>query len=267
MKKYLIIFLCAVILPISTVAQDKLCTMDGECFSVSVKEITDKIISYKKWENPNGPTYKMKRSFVARIEYKNGTIEYYAQKPPKKVEQAPVVEQPPVVQASPKESVEKTPVAQPQTQAVQEPVVQTVPPQPTPVKEERVVMHKGKLYFATGRQLNEYEQRIYFGRMFEEYERQQNKYVWGLSLTWAAAIVSTVGTITTICLPDNPGPSIACLSVGVISLSVGIPLLVIGDKKRKQIFQDRAAQGGYVAPTAELTFGSQHYGVGFAIKF
>lgn len=267
MKKYLIIFLCVITLPISMVAQDKICTMDGNRIAASVKEITDKTISYKKWENPDGPVYKVKRSFVARIEYRNGTIEYYSQKKPQKVEQT-TPEQAPVVQASPQEApIEQTqPVVRSQTQVVQEPVVQTAPTQQTPVKEEqRVVMHNGKLYFATGRQLNEYEQRIYLGNMYSKFEKQQFNCKLGLGLVCGGSAVMLLGTILWVA---NDASAWAVFSAaGLVCDIVAIPLIVIGDKKRKQIFQDRAAQGGYVAPTAQLTFGSQHYGVGFAIKF
>lgn len=263
MKRYLIVFLFAVALPVIAVAQDKIWTMDGEPIVASVKEITDKTISYKKWERPDGPVYRLKRSFVARIEYKDGTIEYYAQKPPKKVEQA-APEQTPVVQTPKEEPVaQTTPVTQPQTSQV--PAVQTAPTQQTPVNSERVIMHNGKLYFATGRQLNEYEQRIYLGNMYSKFEKQQFHYKLGLGLLCGGSAVMLLGTILWV---TNDAAGWATFSIaGIVCDIVAIPLIVIGDKKRKQIYQDRATQGGYVAPTAQLTFGSQHYGVGLAIKF
>lgn len=265
MRKFIGIFICLIGLSIDTMvlSQDKICTMDGNRITAHVMEISDKIISYKKWENPNGPTYKIKRSFVARIEYNNGNIDYYSQTPP--IQQEIRQTEPTEYVATQSQAQPVQPQTQPvqmQTQASQPPVA--LPQQPR--QEERVIMHRGKLYFASGRKLNAYEQNIYLGNMFKDYERQQNKYVWGEALVSAGSILVAIGAVAGL-VSDDPSAGIG-LSVGGLVLDVvAIPLLITSDKKRKEIYQRRAAQGGYVPPTAQLTFGSQHYGIGAALRF
>jgi len=41
-------------------------------FQAKVTEVTNELVKYKKWENPDGPIYHLSIASIARIRYKNG---------------------------------------------------------------------------------------------------------------------------------------------------------------------------------------------------
>lgn len=62
-------------------AQDKLIGFGNETKNVKVIQITDKEISYKAFENLNGPLYTVPKDQVVCIVYENGVVEVFQQKP------------------------------------------------------------------------------------------------------------------------------------------------------------------------------------------
>ncbi|HTF06315.1 MAG TPA: hypothetical protein VK826_19925 [Bacteroidia bacterium] len=58
-------------------AQDLIVKMDSTKISAKVLTVTNETISYKRWANPDGPTYVVSRNDVARIEYSDGTVEHF----------------------------------------------------------------------------------------------------------------------------------------------------------------------------------------------
>ena len=73
---------------VSSLAQDVIIKLDGTEIEVYVDEISDSIIQYRRYDNPTGPIYKLSTSSIARIEYENGVVEEYNNKP---VEEPPVL--------------------------------------------------------------------------------------------------------------------------------------------------------------------------------
>lgn len=54
-------------------AQDKIYKRNGDVIDGKVKEVTAKEIIYKKADNPDGPSYRISKSSIDKIEYKNGS--------------------------------------------------------------------------------------------------------------------------------------------------------------------------------------------------
>ena len=62
----------------ATYAQDKLFKKNGDMLEVKVTEITARTVSYKKADNTSGPTYTINKADVSKIEYENGSEDFFA---------------------------------------------------------------------------------------------------------------------------------------------------------------------------------------------
>lgn len=58
-------------------SQDTVYTLDGEVIEVKVIEIGRKEIKYKKFDNPNGPDYRMYIDDINRIVYESGSVDQF----------------------------------------------------------------------------------------------------------------------------------------------------------------------------------------------
>lgn len=56
-------------------AQDVITMKNGEEVKANVTEVTSSEIKYKRFDNPDGPTYTIRKSDAFMIKYKNGTKE------------------------------------------------------------------------------------------------------------------------------------------------------------------------------------------------
>ena len=63
-------------------AQDIISMKNGTREEANVLEIDETTVSYKKFNNPEGPTYTAKKESISEITYKNGTKENFENKPP-----------------------------------------------------------------------------------------------------------------------------------------------------------------------------------------
>lgn len=75
--KALLLSLSAVVVCAAASAQDRIIKMNGTSVEAKVIEIDSRVISYNKADNINGPVYKIAKSDVEKIEYKNGTEEVF----------------------------------------------------------------------------------------------------------------------------------------------------------------------------------------------
>ena len=66
------------LITVSATAQDKIYKKNGDVIEGKVKEVNAKNISYKRWDNPEGPDYVIGRNEVQRIKYQNGSEDYMA---------------------------------------------------------------------------------------------------------------------------------------------------------------------------------------------
>jgi len=76
MKKFIILLL-ALALCRSACSQDEITFRSGESLKAKIMEIGVEDITYKKSENPTGPTYTVKKNMVFMIKYENGTKDVF----------------------------------------------------------------------------------------------------------------------------------------------------------------------------------------------
>ena len=72
-------------------AQDIIIKKSGEEIKAKVKAVTDKEIEYSKFENPDGPSYKIPKADVLLIMYPNGTKDVFANDNPVNTNNTPTV--------------------------------------------------------------------------------------------------------------------------------------------------------------------------------
>jgi hypothetical protein len=93
MQRILLFFAVICIGSVSAFAQDIITLKNGEDIKAFVQDIEDANIKYKKFENPNGPNYLLKKSEVFMIKYANGTKDVFVDKS-NSVENKPIPPQP-----------------------------------------------------------------------------------------------------------------------------------------------------------------------------
>ncbi len=76
MKKF-ILFIAFLIAILSLNAQDIIIMRDASEVESKVLEIDETNVKYKKWDNPDGPTYTVQRDKILFIRYENGTKEVF----------------------------------------------------------------------------------------------------------------------------------------------------------------------------------------------
>lgn len=77
MGKVLLSLALAAAFAIPTFAQDIVILKNGTSIDAKVLEVDDNSIRYKKFDNPEGPTYTAKKDNISEIRYKNGTKETF----------------------------------------------------------------------------------------------------------------------------------------------------------------------------------------------
>ncbi len=61
-------------------AQDKIYKKDGSVIEGTVKQVGDKVVTYKRADNPEGPDYTIARNKLKQIEYASGTNDWFDSK-------------------------------------------------------------------------------------------------------------------------------------------------------------------------------------------
>lgn len=75
MHKLLPVLLSTLAVASTAHAQDKLRLRNGSIIEAKVTEIGSRELTYKRFNNPTGPTYRVNKSDVASVEYENGSTE------------------------------------------------------------------------------------------------------------------------------------------------------------------------------------------------
>ncbi len=73
----IILLLFAMLAALSVKAQDVIVMKDGDEVNAKVLSLNDSDVSYKKWENQEGPTYTTSKSKIFMIKYANGYKEVF----------------------------------------------------------------------------------------------------------------------------------------------------------------------------------------------
>ena len=76
-KKMLLLFAAFCISAASIFAQDIITLKNGEDIQSLVQEIGDVDVKYKKYENPDGPNYTLKKAEIFMIRYANGSRDVF----------------------------------------------------------------------------------------------------------------------------------------------------------------------------------------------
>ena len=79
MRRVFLIFVAVIGFGISIKAQDVITLKNGTDINAVVQEISDVEIKYKKFDNPNGPNYTLKKSEILMIRYANGSKDIFSE--------------------------------------------------------------------------------------------------------------------------------------------------------------------------------------------
>ena len=82
MSHRLLLLLLLLLGPAAGWAQDLLTRQNGEEIKVNVLEITPAYVSYRRFDNPDGPLITVRKADVFMIRYANGTKEVFGTTPP-----------------------------------------------------------------------------------------------------------------------------------------------------------------------------------------
>lgn len=92
MKLFKVLGAAALVWSVATAvsAQDVLFKRNGDELSVKVVKISVSEVEYKKWSNPDGPTYSIPKADVFIIKYQNGDKDVFDEEAPKPAEKSAV---------------------------------------------------------------------------------------------------------------------------------------------------------------------------------
>ena len=77
MKRTILLLLAALCGALTAAAQDLIVRTDASKIEAKVIEITPEAVRYKRFSNPDGPTYVLPVAQIHYIRYANGEKEYY----------------------------------------------------------------------------------------------------------------------------------------------------------------------------------------------
>ena len=110
MKRTILLSLAALCCALTAAAQDLIVKTDAAKIEAKVIEITPEAVRYKRFSNPDGPTYVLPVAQIHYIQYANGEKEYYT----KTIPATPLTPATPTVPATPTTpAVPEAPAVQP----------------------------------------------------------------------------------------------------------------------------------------------------------
>ena len=74
MKKSFVVIVLSVLFVATASAQDRIVKNDASEIEAKVITVSPDKVTYKKWSNPDGPTYEMMRSDIFFIRYQRGLV-------------------------------------------------------------------------------------------------------------------------------------------------------------------------------------------------
>ena len=98
LKQVFVFFIVFCIGATTTFAQDIITLKNGDEIKALVQEVGDVDIKYKKYENPNGPNYTLKKSEIFMIRYQNGSKDVFVTEESKPVETKDISNKPVVIE-------------------------------------------------------------------------------------------------------------------------------------------------------------------------
>ena len=217
MKKVLIILVALIGFGISAFAQDIITLKNGTDINALVQEIDDAVIKYKKFDNPTGPNYTLKKSEILIIRYANGSKDIFS-------ETEKYVEQP--------SEREKSSTAEQNNENVETVYLENNTPQKLKSFEEVMLMseNEARLY------LNTYARSDIYDTYYRGKRLSKNGGIL-ISIGVGCAVGGFVGLLMPATNGDNT-MSIVCFAVAAPFTIIGIPIFAVGKNKKKSSAND-----------------------------
>lgn len=230
--KRTILFLAAVIgFVIVAQAQDIITLRNGEDIQALVQEINDNDIKYKKFDNPNGPNYTLKKSEVFMIRYKNGSKDVFST-----------------------EST-STPSIAPSSKSEQIPSVNNLKTEWYRIGDKDIEM------------LNFFKSNNYM-KHYNDFKSACNKSNVGNGILGVGAMVILVGALTELSIGYS---AFVLYVGGGSMMIAAIPIIATANGAKRRIkddFEKNYLNNGYsLRPQPTLNFGFTSQGLGVVLKF
>jgi|GEM_PF-4597013 len=277
MKRFYALIVLTIVLsciPLVSKAQDIITRRDNTTIKAKIVAVEENLISYRRWDNQNGPLYKISKASVRKIKYQNGKEETFLGKKA----DTPASSPEPAAAPAPKTQEPAAPAASPA-----KPAPETKPAPPAPA-DGKLTYAKGQ-FSLDGEVLTPSQVRRLIGdeiyhQTYESAIKQRKtgkalNIIGGL-ITGAGAVAAGVGialakeTITETYYQDIDDPTniwdvtystesnvdvmlplqyagFIAMGVGVTFLSFGIPISVIGNKRLGWIASDYNNRSKYSA--------------------
>lgn len=88
MKKILLATILVMVFYFMAPAQDVITTKEGNKIQAKILEVTQTELKYKRFSNPNGPTFSINKSDVLTVHYENGEDETFSNIPQNNVQES-----------------------------------------------------------------------------------------------------------------------------------------------------------------------------------
>lgn len=108
MKKLIALLSAALFCSAAATAQDLIVKRDSSRVEAKVTEISPETVRYKRFSNPDGPTYVLPTAQIDRIRYANGEIERFVPAAPAQPETVPAARLVPATPATPATAIPAT---------------------------------------------------------------------------------------------------------------------------------------------------------------
>jgi len=249
-QQRIFLFFAFVCVSIATAfAQDIITLKNGDDIQAVVQKIGELDIEYKKFDNPNGPNYTLKKSEIFMIRYENGSKDVFTKQETTQKDPETVVKQ---QDATPTQSV-----------------VQQNP-------QSDIEQMKKEFYQF---QRNRKEMSMFFSKyddvFYKRYASASKQRNAGAVLCaigaglFAGGIVTMVMTTTGEEEEDIAAGGVIA-GVGIVFGAVGLPITLTGAHRQKSVVQDfeyKYFSGNGYSYQPSLNFGLTANGVGLALNF
>lgn len=244
MKKYFILF-CVLFsfAGLKSQAQDVIMTRDYSVVNALVSEIGDDYVTYRAFDNQNGPNIRISTKNVFKITFQNGSEQFF--------------------DASGK-MVETKAEAQSSLAAVSD--SRAYAPSRSALLERAgnnlIFQDNGSTWALTPEMVSPE-----FWNNYRSASVMQDAGEW----LWAIGAGAFLGYILGWGIAGAPASmessviAVSCASISLIA--VGVPLDIVGRKKLDRLGDEYNRQHGLGQPSVSLTIGAQQYGVGLALRF
>lgn len=214
-------------------AQDLILTTEDKIIEAIIQRITDNTITYKMYDNPDGPTYETSTTKIVKICFENGTEQKFSN---------PVNDRRQKAAAVPESAK----------------------------RPDRLLYRKGRVYLG-GHELRDYEMSQLLPRdLYRSIEAGKGMYKHGRNLIIAGTVIeaSAIALFITGIVLYEPLPltiGYATFAVGLPCLGAGIPIFCVGKHRIRNAASEFNVLNGY--REFALNIGNTGNGFGIYVNF